>query len=88
VGARVKWEQGGSGAITSISNDAIRVVSTIPSPPGSRLAGVFGDGEARATLRIKIHSSKKQPDGSFVLEGRPLDLARDLRERIELAIAG
>jgi hypothetical protein len=87
VGARVVWDQGGAGEVLAISNDAVRVRSTIPSPPGSRLGGAL-ESDPQAKLRIKVHSSKKQDDGSFLLEGRPLDLGRELRERIEQAITG
>ena len=62
------------------------VRSTVPSPPGSRIEGTL-EGEAlpflRATVRLKVHACKKQPEGDFVLEGRPLDLPRELRVRLE-----
>jgi hypothetical protein len=60
----------------------VRFWSTVSSPPGSRLEGSLVEAP-HATLRIKVHVCKRQEDGSFVLEGRPLDLTRELRERIE-----
>ena len=35
---------------------------------------------------MKIHASKKQDDGSFQLEGRLIDLSRDLRMKLEEAL--
>lgn len=87
MGARVTWDKGGTAEVLSVSNDAIRLASSIPSPPGSRIEGAV-DGEPSAKLWVKIHSSKKQPDGSFVLEGRPLNLGKELRERLAGAASG
>ncbi|MBL8612389.1 MAG: hypothetical protein JNL38_33925 [Myxococcales bacterium] len=81
MGARIDWEKGGHAEVVSVSNDAIVLVSTIPSPPGSRIDGAVA-GVAGGRVRVKVHSSKKQPDGSFVIEGRPLDLGRALREAL------
>ncbi len=75
------WQKGGTAAVESLAGDAIVIRSTIPSPPGSRIDGqlVGQNGESGPTLRVKIHSSKKQSDGSFVLEGRALDMTRQVR---------
>lgn len=77
----VAWQKGGQGTIESLQGDAIVIVSTTPSPPGSRIDGQLTgrNGEAGPTLRVKIHSSKKQSDGSFLLEGRALDMTRQVR---------
>jgi len=71
----------------TIDAQAIVLRSTVPSPPGSRIEGTLV-GEPAATLRVKVHGSKKQPEGDFVLVGRPLDLPRDTRERIERMARG
>jgi hypothetical protein len=72
----IVWAKGGEARVLEFCPDgAIKLHSTIPSPPGSRIEGAaFG-----TTVRFKIHSAKKQDDGSFLLEGRVLDLTRDLR---------
>lgn len=75
----VTWKKGGTAEVVAISADTIRLRSTIPSPPGSRIEGELGDGVA---LWVKIHGSKKQEDGAFVLDGRPLDLTKAVRERL------
>jgi hypothetical protein len=34
-------------------------------------------------LRVKVHNSKKQADGTFLLDGRALDMTREVRQFIE-----
>ncbi len=80
--AHIRWSRGGEARVVSIDAHAIVLRSTVPSPPGSRIEGSLA-GEPPATLRVKVHASKRQPDGDFVLEGRPLDLPRETRERLE-----
>jgi hypothetical protein len=65
-----------------MAGDAITLRSTIPSPPGSRIEGRLA-GDPPATLRVKIHASRRQPEGDFVLEGRVLDVTREVRARLE-----
>jgi hypothetical protein len=80
--AHVRWAGGGEATVLRIDAQAIVLRSTVPSPPGSRIEGMLvGAGEAK--LRVKVHGSKKQPEGDYVLEGRPLDLPRGTREAIE-----
>lgn len=84
--ARVVWTQGGEAEVLAASAEAIRLSSTVSSPPGSRIEGtVVGVGETTATLRVKVHVCKRQDDGSFLLEGRPIDLKRDVRAALEKA---
>jgi hypothetical protein len=82
--ARIVWAKGGEASVVSLRDDAITLRSTIPSPPGSRIEGTLAaaEGAGGESVRVKIHSSKRQEDGSFVLEGRVLDLTRALRERL------
>ena len=88
--ARVTWAKGGSAVILAMTPTTITLRSTVPSPPGSRIEGTFdageGEGESAGLVRVKIHGSRRQEDGSFVLEGRPLDMTKELRERIESQI--
>ncbi|HEY2509434.1 MAG TPA: hypothetical protein VGI39_01135 [Polyangiaceae bacterium] len=81
MAAEIVWAKGGEAVVVALREEAITLKSTIPSPPGSRIEGTLAEGEA-AAVRVKIHSSKRQEDGSFVLEGRVLDLTRGLRERL------
>jgi len=80
--ARVRWARGGEARVVSLEAQAIVLRSTVPSPPGSRIEGAV-EGDPPAPLRVKIHASRRQAEGDFLLEGRPLDLARETRERIE-----
>ena len=78
----------GVGRVLQFSADSVLLQATIPSPPGSRLEGVLLVGAASGqTLRVKIHGSKKQPDGTFLLEGRPIDLSRGLRDAVAALLA-
>jgi hypothetical protein len=86
VTARIVWSRGGEARVVSIGASAIVLRSTVPSPPGSRIDGTL-QGDPPATLRVKIHGSRLQPEGDYVLEGRPLDMSRETRERIEKLVA-
>jgi hypothetical protein len=79
--AYVKWALGGSAEIVSIVGDKITLRSTRPSPPGSRIEGVVA-GPTGTKLRVKVHACRRQAEGDFVLEGRPLDLTREARDRL------
>jgi hypothetical protein len=79
MSAKVAWTRGGEATIVALAGDAITLRSSVPSPPGSRIEGKLEGGDP---LRVKVHSSKKQDDGAFVIEGRALDMTRVLRERL------
>ncbi|HEX4446903.1 MAG TPA: hypothetical protein VH044_09210 [Polyangiaceae bacterium] len=80
------WAKGGEARIVRVSGEAITLRSTVPSPPGSRIEGLLA-GEPPSPLRVKVHASRRQPEGDFVLEGRLLDITRDLRARLEALAA-
>jgi hypothetical protein len=86
--ARLVWDKGGEATIVALdaqaASDVVRLVSTVPSPPGSRVGGsVMGEDGAKHVVRIKVHGSKKREDGAFDLEGRMIDLRRETREIIQ-----
>jgi hypothetical protein len=78
--AHVRWEKGGEADLIKLEGEAIVLRSSIPSPPGSRLVGALTS--ASGELRVKVHTSRRQPDGGFVLEGRLIDTTRELRLRL------
>jgi hypothetical protein len=78
---QVHWAKGGEARVVSIAADAIVLRSTVPAPPGARIEGRL-EGEPSATVRVKIHASKRQPEGDFILEGRLLDATREVRARL------
>lgn len=67
--------------VTHVSGDAVTVRSPVPSPPGSRLE------DTNLGFTMKVHTSRKQPDESFVIEGRLIDATRELRSKISDALA-
>ncbi len=88
MSTHLAWASGGEARVVSLGAGGIVLRSTVPSPPGSRIEGALA-GEPPAKLRVKIHACRRQAEGDFVLEGRPLDMTRELRERVEgMARAG
>ena len=80
------WSKGGTASFLSVVDDAVTLSSTIPSPPGSRLeASLLAD--PAVVVKVKIHASKLQVDGSFTLKGRLLEASRALRDRIATLVA-
>jgi hypothetical protein len=51
------------------------------------LEGTVDAGGAALALRVKVHASKREGEGEFLLEGRPLDLAREVRLYLERAVS-
>ncbi len=88
MSAHVRWDKGGEASVVSIDASTIVLRSTTPAPPGSRLEGALV-GEPPVRLRVKVHTSKVQPEGDYVVVGRPIDATRETRERLgALAASG
>ncbi len=83
----LQWTKGGEAEVVALGVDSVVLRSTAPSPPGSRIEGRL-ESEPPATLRVKVHASKLQPEGDFVIEGRLLDATRELRVRLEALVRG
>jgi len=80
--AQLRWVVGGGEArLLSIGAEAVSLESTTPSPPGSRIDGVLLSGSGR-TVRVKVHSSKREASGRFRIDGRPIDLTKEAREEL------
>jgi hypothetical protein len=84
--AHLVWTKGGTASLLTIVEDAVTLRSSISSPPGARLEATLAS-DPSITLKIKMHGSKLQPDGSFTLKGRVLEPTRALRERLALLVA-
>jgi hypothetical protein len=85
----VAWTKGGTAEILALTEDTVTLRSSTPSPPGSRIEGTLVadvESDVKVKVRFKVHGSKRQEDGTFVLEGRPIDLPKDLRERLRSAL--
>jgi hypothetical protein len=78
----VRWSSGGEARVVAIDAAVMVMRSTVPSPPGSRIEGTLVEPPSTA-VRMKVHASKRQPEGDFLLQGRPLDMTRETRERLE-----
>ncbi|MDB5219984.1 MAG: hypothetical protein JWO86_7911 [Myxococcaceae bacterium] len=79
--AHLVWTKGGTASLLTIAQDNVTLRSSIPSPPGARLDATLASDPSVA-MKIKIHGSKLQPDGSFTLKGRVLEATRALRDRL------
>lgn len=91
---KVRWAKGGEADIVAITIDTIALLSTIPSPPGSRIEGAVlglapiaragaGEGSSGVSIRVKVHGCKREADGRYRIDGRPLDLTRQLLDRLQ-----
>jgi hypothetical protein len=85
-GAHLAWTKGGTATLLTIAQDTVTLRSSIPSPPGARLEATLV-ADPTVALKIKMHGSKLQPDGSFMLKGRVLEATRALRERLAALVA-
>jgi hypothetical protein len=82
------WARGGYATLELLEGERVVLISSIPSPPGSRLDASVKLGETSgANLRFKIHGSRKRADGMFVLEARPVDLTRETRASLDALLA-
>lgn len=82
----IRWVGGGEARILGLEADRVVLRSTAAHPPGSRIEGSVVMA-APASLRIKIHSCRRQLEGDFVLHGRLLDVTRADRSRLESLIS-
>lgn len=78
----VRWLHGGEAAVVRFEGDALVFRSTTPSPPGSRIEGRL-ESDPNVRVRVKVHGCRRQDEGDYVLDTRPLDMTRAIRTRIE-----
>jgi hypothetical protein len=81
----IVWAKGGTASFVSADGENVTLRSTIPSPPGSRLEATF-TAEPKTAVRVKVHGSKKEEDGSFTIKGRLVDATREIRERVHALV--
>jgi hypothetical protein len=86
-GARLRWERAGEARVVSIGADAVALCSNVPFPPGARVSGALVD-DASLVVRVKVHSCRRRTEGDYWVEGRPIDLPRSVRERLERDCTG
>ncbi len=78
------WSTGGAAELVSLTATAMVVRSETPHPPGARVDGAIADG---SVVKMKVHGGKREADGAYRIEGRPIDLGRELRERLMALVA-
>ena len=78
--------KGGHADVLTLSDTHLTVRSPIPSAPGSTLEGRVGGDGARVLL-LKVRSCKKEPEGTFVIDGRAVNFTRELRASLEDILA-
>lgn len=74
----VAWHGGGTARVTSLTADAVVVVSDKPFAPGARPMGALASGRE---IRMKVHRCRKI-DEAFTIEGRLIDATRALTEEL------
>jgi len=82
--SHVAWDKGGEANVVAIEGERITLQSTISSPPGSPLVGNLVN--VGAPIRIKVHGCRREGEG-FRIEGRVIDLTRDLRTALAVLLA-
>lgn len=75
------WSSGKRATILELQGERVVLRSESPFAPGTPLSGQIEAHPGRA-LRLKVNSCKKSDD-AFVIEGRAVDLTRDLRALVE-----
>ena len=86
-GRSLRLARGGEAELCSLSGDRLAVLSTVPSAPGSTLEGELPFA-AGLVIRLKVRRCQRTADGRFAIEGRAVNLTRELRAAIEAGLAG
>lgn len=78
VGPRIVWAQGGTATFDKVEgDDHVELLSERPFAPGARPEGTLEKGGQ--LVLIKVHGSKRQPDGVFRVVGRLVNVTRAVR---------
>lgn len=85
------WSKGGEAALAVLDGDRVRLRSTTPSAPGSRVEGTLLT--TRTAIRIKVARCRlleesKVPSAARVyeIEGRLIDATREVRAELALLV--
>lgn len=82
--AHVAWSKGGEAEIVAIDGDRLRVRSTTPSAPGSRIEGALAP--TGKPIRLKVARCRRE-EGGFEIDGRLLDATREVRAEMAALVA-
>lgn len=80
------WQTGGEATVLQTDGATVLLRSSRSAPPGSPLEARLQIDEG-LPARVKVHDCRREPDGSFVLRGRWVDMSRDTRVRLQGAMA-
>jgi hypothetical protein len=78
--ARVAWVDGGAASLEALEGDRVTLVSDRAFAPGSRPEGTLETKEPGHRIWVKVHASRRQDDGTFLVTGRLLNPTRELRQ--------
>ena len=78
----IELKSGGRARLVKLQGDRGTLDSDTAAAPGSRLAGVIAGGRS---LCLKVHRCVKV-DERFVVEGRFIDLTRELRLQLAASL--
>ena len=92
----VTFEGGGAGVLEAISGDRVRLRSPRAFAPGTPvvLSAAVGDGdggdsgERTVVLPAKTIGSKRDADGSFLVDMKLISVSKEIRQRLERTLAG
>lgn len=85
MGLHLSWTSGGSATVLQSDGELVVLRSSRAAPPGSPLRASIALPSA-STVRIKVHACKKTDEGTFLIRGRWLDLTREVRDEILMAM--
>ena len=75
----IAWTKGGTATLMRFAEPHVAVRSTIAAAPGTPLEGVLA--ETSLPITVKVKTCKRDGD-AFVIEGRLVNLTRDLRQAL------
>jgi hypothetical protein len=75
----IELTRGGRAWLVAVDGGRGKISSEVASAPGSRLEGQLDGGRS---LKLKVHRCVKN-EARFDIEGRFIDLTRELRLRLE-----
>jgi hypothetical protein len=91
--ASVAWSGGGTARIAAIDGERLELTSTRAFAPGSRPEGTLeppgiAAGASPRRIWVKVHGSRRQDDGSYLVKGRLLNATRELRDLLKEIVPG
>jgi hypothetical protein len=80
--AHVCWSKGGEADVLAVDGERVQLRSTAAAAPGTPLEGKLAVGSGKG-IRVKVARCRREQGAGFVIEGRLLDAARELRAELQ-----